>query len=417
VKQVPQSPPREHDATRRPAIPFVLVTVLIDMIGVGLMLPVLPMLVGEFTGSREAQTYWYGALAASYGLMLFLCAPGLGALSDRYGRRPILLIGVAGLGTLFLVAALATSLWMLFAARMLAGATGATLAVANAYLADITPPEDRAKQFGRIGAMFGVGFIIGPAAGGMLGAIDVRLPFYAAACLSLANFAYGWFVLPESLPPERRRPFHLARANPIASLTALARLHGVGVLVVVYALINLAQFILHTNWVLYTNFRFDWGPRDSGLSLFVVGLMSVLMQGVLLGRLIRRFGERRMALAGIASWALAFVAWGVATQSWMMYAIIFANPLAFAAAPALQALVSKAADPTEQGRTMGALSSLASLMVVVAPMIGAPVLAEVSHLPAGDWRIGAPFFVSAALQALAFVLAAWQFARRPAAAA
>ena len=402
---------------RRPAIPFVLITVLIDMIGVGLMLPVLPVLVGEFTASRETQTYWYGALAASYGLMLFLCAPGLGALSDRYGRRPILLIGIAGLGTLFLVAALATSLWMLFAARMLAGATGATLAVANAYLADITPPEERAKQFGRIGAMFGVGFIIGPAVGGVLGAIDVRLPFYVAACLSLTNFAYGWFVLPESLPRERRQPFELARANPIASLTALARLRGVGLLVVVYGLINLAQFILHTNWVLYTNFRFDWGPRESGLSLFVVGLMAVLVQGVLLGRLVRRFGERKMALTGIGSWVLAFVAWGSATQSWMMYAIIFANLLAFAAAPSLQALVSKAADATEQGRTMGALSSLASLMVVIAPMIGAPVLAEVSHLPAGDWRIGAPFFVSAALQTLAFLLAAWQFSRwRPAAA-
>ncbi len=401
---------------RRPAIPFVLITVLIDMIGVGLMLPVLPVLVGEFTGSRETQTYWYGALAASYGLMLFLCAPGLGALSDRFGRRPILLIGIAGLGTLFLVAALATSLWMLFAARMLAGATGATLAVANAYLADITPPEDRAKQFGRIGAMFGIGFIIGPAVGGMLGAIDVRLPFYVAACLSLTNFAYGWFVLPESLPRDRRQPFVLARANPIASLTALARLRGVGLLVVVYGLINLAQFILHTNWVLYTNFRFDWGPRESGLSLFVVGLMAVLVQGVLLGHLVRRFGERRMALVGIGSWVLAFIAWGSATQSWMMYAIIFANLLAFAAAPSLQALVSKAADPTEQGRTMGALSSLASLMVVIAPMIGAPVLAEVSHLPAGDWRIGAPFFVSAALQTVALALAAWQFSRpRPAA--
>jgi MFS transporter, DHA1 family, tetracycline resistance protein len=396
----------------RPAISFVLITVLIDMIGVGLMLPVLPVLVGEFTGSREAQTYWYGALAAAYGLMLFLCAPGLGALSDRYGRRPVLLVGIAGLGTLFLVAALATSLWMLFAARMLAGATGATLAVANAYLADITPPEDRARQFGRIGAMFGVGFIIGPAAGGVLGAIDVRLPFYAAACLSLANFAYGWFVLPESLPRERRQPFDPARANPIASLAALGRLRGVGPLVVVYGLINLAQFILHTSWVLYTSFRFGWGPRENGLSLFAVGLMSVLVQGVALGTLVRRFGERKMALAGIGSWVVAFLAWGTATQSWMMYAVIFANLLAFAAAPSLQALVSKAAGPTEQGRTMGALSSLASLMVVIAPMIGAPVLAEVSGLPAGDWRIGAPFFFSAALQAAAFALAGWHFARR-----
>ena len=239
----------------------------------------------------------------------------------------------------------------------------------------------------------------------------MRLPFYAAACLSLANFAYGWLVLPESLPRERRQPFDLARANPIASLAALARLHGVGLLVVVYALVNLAQFILHTNWVLYTGFRFGWGPRETGLSLFVVGLMSVLVQGVLLGWLVRRFGERTMALAGIGSWVLAFIAWGTATQSWMMYAVIFANLLAFAAVPSLQALVSKAADANEQGRTMGALSSLASLMVVIAPMIGAPVLAEVSELPAGDWRIGAPFFVSAALQTLALLLAGWHFAQ------
>jgi DHA1 family tetracycline resistance protein-like MFS transporter len=245
----------------------------------------------------------------------------------------------------------------------------------------------------------------------MLGAIDVRLPFYVAACLSMANFAYGWFVLPESLPRERRQAFDARRANPIASLAALARLRGVGLLVVVYGLINLAQFILHTSWVLYTSFRFGWGPRENGLSLFVVGLMSVLVQGVLLGWLVRRFGERTMALAGIGSWVLAFLAWGTATQSWMMYAVIFANLFAFAAAPSLQALVSKAAGPAEQGHTMGALSSLASLMVVIAPMIGAPVLAESSALPGGDWRIGAPFFVSAALQAAAFALAAWHFAR------
>jgi DHA1 family tetracycline resistance protein-like MFS transporter len=396
---------------RQPAIAFILVTVLIDVMGIGLLLPVLPSLVGQFTTGRDAQTYWYGALMVTFGLSQFLCSPLLGALSDRYGRRPVLLTSIAGLGTMFFLSAVVTSLPALLATRVLGGALAANFSVANAYVADITSPEKRAKSFGRIGAAFGIGFIVGPAAGGMLGSIDIRLPFYAAAALSLINAAYGVFVLPESLPKERRKAIEWRKANPLSSLAGLARLKAVGVLVVVIGLVTLAQFILHGTWVLYTEFRFGWGPRENGLSLFVVGLASAVMQGLLLGRLLKRLGERRLVIAGMVSGLAAFTLYGLATAGWMMYAIIGANLLGFAVAPGLNALVSKAADPREQGLAMGSLASLGSLMAVIAPMMGAPLLAAVSHLPAGDWRIGAPFFLSAALQAGALLLAILHFRR------
>jgi MFS transporter, DHA1 family, tetracycline resistance protein len=399
---------------RQPAIGFILVTVLIDVMGIGLLLPVIPGLVGEFTVSRDAQTYWYGALMVAFGTMQFLCAPLLGALSDRYGRRPVLLASIAGLGTMFFLSAVVTSLSALLATRILGGALAANFSVANAYVADITSPEDRARSFGKIGAAFGIGFILGPGLGGLLGSIDIRLPFYAAAALSMANWFYGFFVLPESLPRERRKAVDWRRANPFSSLAGLVRLKSVGLLVAVIALVTLAQFILHGIWVLYTEFRFGWGPRETGASLFVVGLAAALVQGALLGWLLQHYGERSIVRAGMASGLIAYLLYGLATQGWMMYAIIFANLLAFAVGPALNAIVSKAADPREQGLAMGSLASLGSLMAVIAPMLGAPLLAEVSHLAANDWRIGAPFFLSAALQTIALALAIVHFRRHPA---
>jgi MFS transporter, DHA1 family, tetracycline resistance protein len=312
---------------------------------------------------------------------------------------------------MFLASALANSLAGLLLARIFGGLLAANFAVANAYVADLTTPENRAKSFGMIGAAFGIGYIVGPMVGGLLGSIDIRLPFYVAAGLSVANFLYGYFVVPESLPPERRKPFEWRRATPIAALAGLARLRSVGVLVAVIAVASLAQFILHGTWVLYTEFRFGWGPRETGLSLFVVGLMAAVVQGGLLGLLLKKFGERRVVIAGLASGVLAYVAYGLATVGWVMYAIIFANILAFAVGPALTAIVSKAADPSEQGISMGSVSSLNSLMAVTAPFLG--TLAEFSHLPAGDWRIGAPFFMSAVLAFVALVLAAWHFSRQP----
>jgi DHA1 family tetracycline resistance protein-like MFS transporter len=402
---------------KQPAIAFILVTVLIDVMGIGLLLPVIPLLVGEFTTSREAQTYGYGVLMVAFGAAQFVCAPLLGALSDRFGRRPVLLAAIAGLGAMFYLSAVVESLAALIATRVLGGALAANFSVATAYVADITAPERRAQGFGMIGAAFGIGFIVGPAAGGLLGAIDIRLPFYVAAALALVNTMYGFLVLPESLPRERRKAVQLARANPFGALAGLARLRSVGALVAVIGLFNLAQFVLHGIWVLYTTFRFDWGPLEAGMSLFIVGLNAALVQGGLLGWLLARLGERRVVIAGLSSGLLAYLGYALATQGWMMYAIIVANLLAFAVGPALNAIVSKAADPREQGLAMGSLASLGSLTAVIAPLLGAPLLAEVSHLPAGDWRIGAPFFLSAALQAIALALAVWHFARqrRPAA--
>ena len=390
---------------------FIMLVVLIDMLAVGIIVPVLPGLVGQFTTDPADQARWYGVIAVAYAMAQFVAAPLLGALSDRYGRRPLLLLGFCGLALNFFTTALASALWMLVASRIVGGAMQANAAVANAYVADITAPQDRARRFGMLGAMFGIGFILGPVMGGLLGGIDLRLPFFAAGVLALLNLVYGYFVLPESLGPEKRRAVDWRRANPLTSLRELAALKGVGMLVGVLAFAGLAQYSLYTVWVLYGSFRFGWGPTENGWSLFAVGLVSALVQGVLLGRLLKRLGAQRLAVAGLVSSTLAFTAWGLATQGWVMVVVIFANVLGAAVAASLQGLVSAAADERSQGQTLGAVSSLNSLMAVVAPALAAPLMATVSHLPASDWRVGGPMFFCAALQAAALVLAAVHFRR------
>ena len=390
---------------------FIMLVVLIDMLAVGIIVPVLPGLVGQFTTDPADQARWYGVVAVAYAVAQFVAAPLLGALSDRYGRRPLLLLGFCGLALNFFTTALASALWMLVASRIVGGAMQANAAVANAYVADITAPQDRARRFGMLGAMFGIGFILGPVMGGLLGGIDLRLPFFAAGVLALLNLVYGYFVLPESLGPEKRRAVDCRRANPLTSLKELAALKGVGLLVGVLAFAGLAQYSLYTVWVLYGSFRFGWGPTENGWSLFAVGLVSALVQGVLLGRLLKRLGAQRLAVAGLVSSTLAFTAWGLATQGWVMYVVIVANVLGAAVAASLQGLVSAAADERSQGQTLGAVSSLNSLMAVVAPALAAPLMATVSHLPASDWRVGGPMFFCAALQAAALVVAAVHFRR------
>lgn len=398
--------------TRRTAsLPFILITVFIDVLGIGLMIPVLPALVGSLTVSHDLQSWWYGALMVTYGLVQFFCVPLLGALSDRFGRRPVLLLSIFGLGVSYIVTALTHSLPLLLLTRVVSGATGASFTVANAYVADITTPENRGRGFGAIGAAFGMGFIVGPVIGGVLGAQDLRLPFMVAATLSLVNWLYGFFVLPESLAPEKRAALTLKRANPFGALLHLAQLRGVGMLVGVFALTVLAQWILQTSWVLYTSFRFGWGPQQNGIALFVVGITAALTQGVLIGKLIRRFGEARLALMGMTSAMLAFAAYGLTTAPWLMYLLILANCLSFASSPALQAIISRAADVTEQGVTQGALNAINSVMTVAAPLIGTPLLALAAHLPAHDWRIGSVFFASSLLQLAGLALALVHFRR------
>ena len=393
-------------------MPFIMLTVLIDMMAIGLIIPVLPALVGAFAGSQADQALWYGAVTFAFSIANFFGSPVIGALSDSHGRRPVLLVGFCGLALSFFATGLATALWMLIVVRLFSGAMQSNQAVASAYVADITAPEDRAKRFGMLGAMFGLGFIVGPVVGGLLGAIDLRLPFFAAGGLAILNLLYGFLVLPESLPVARRRAFEWRTINPVGSLRGVAKLKGVGLLVAVVACTGLAQFVLYTCWVLYTSFKFGWGPRENGWSLAAVGVMSVIVQGFLLGPLVKRLGAQRLTVMGLVSSTLAYALWGAATEGWMLYAVIFANVLGVTVTASIQSIISSAADAHSQGQTLGAVSSLNSLMAVIAPVIGAPLLGLVSHLPMGDWRIGAPFYFCAALQAAALVLAAIHFRRQ-----
>lgn len=387
---------------------FVLSVVFLDMVGIGIAFPVIPILLGDFTESRELQTYWFMALGAGYGLMQFLFAPILGAISDRFGRRVVLLAAIMALGLHYVIIAIAVSVWVLLAARLFGGITGASFSVANAYLADISSPEDRAKNFGLVGAAFGLGFICGPMLGGILGDIDLRLPFYVAAGLSFANALYGYFVVTESLPVENRSAFSLAKANPFRALVDLVRSKVVGSLVIVFALFSLAHMTMIQTWVLYTHFRFDWGTRENGALLFCVGLLSVAVQGGLIGKLVKRFGEERLALTAIGVNVFVQLAYGFAQSGWMMFPILFFGFLIFTAGPAVQAVVSKSADPSTQGITLGSMQSINSLAMVAGPLIGNAILAQVASLPPSDIRMGASFFFNAALNLAAFTLLAWR---------
>ena len=404
------------DATgsgRKAAMPFILIAVLLDMVAIGIIVPVLPLIVGTFTSSPTEQTFWFGVVTFAFGAANFFGAPILGALSDQVGRRPVMLIGFAGLALSFFVTGLATALWMLIVVRLFSGLMQANAAVANAYVADITPPEERARRFGLVGAMFGLGFILGPVMGGLLGAIDVHLPFFAAGALAVANWLYGWFVLPESLPPERRRPFDWRRANPVSAMRGLTALRGVGPLVAVIGLASLAQFTLHTSWVLYTTFKFGWGPAQNGWSLFAVGLMSAFVQGYLMKHLLKRWTPRQLASVGLIGSALTYLGFGLATSGWVMLAVIIVGTLIGGSAQAsIQSLVSNAAKSTEQGQTMGSVASLNSLMAVLAPVVAATLLGLVSHRPPGDVWIGLPLFFCALLQAIGALIAFLHFRRQ-----
>jgi MFS transporter, DHA1 family, tetracycline resistance protein len=397
---------------RQPGIAFILVTVFLDTLAFGFVIPILPALVATMTPDKQSQAYWYGLLLGSFGFAQFFSAPLLGALSDRWGRRPVLLVSIFGVGLNFFITAISPWLWLLLISRLIGGASGASFTVAGAYVADVTSPEERSRSFGLLGAMFGLGFICGPVLGGLLSPYGLRLPYFAATGLCLLNWLYGFFVLPESLPVNRRSEIDFAKANPFAALIGLTKIRGIGNLVWVVVLTAFPQFLLQSTWVLYTTFRFGWGPRENGFSLFIVGIAAAVGQTVLLGLLLRRLGDVRTALTGLASSTIAYVLYGVATQGWMLYAVILANLCGFAAGPALQGIVSKAVDPRHQGITLGSLNSISSIMSVVAPLVGAPILAAVSGLRPTDWRVGATFFVAAIAQVLALLQAITHFRRR-----
>lgn len=391
----------EHPVTpvRRAAVIFIFVTVMLDVLSFSLIIPVFPHLVQSMSGGDIATAArWTGLIGALYGLMQFVFSPVQGALSDRFGRRPLILGSNLVLGLDFILMALAQTLPLLFIGRLLSGIASASFSTANAYIADITPKEKRAAAFGMLGAAFGISFVVGPALGGFLGHISERLPFWVAAGLALTNFLYGWFILPESLPPERRSPrFELRQANPLGALRLLQRHPAVFGLAVVFFLVSLAQFSLNSTFVLYTDFRFGWGTREVGYALAMVGICSVFVQAVLVRRVVPMFGERPVMLFGLACGiagfsTLAFASW------WPMFLLgIPLLALSGLGGPTVQSIVTRQVDPGEQGRLQGAMTSLASLATVFGPFLFSQVFAyfigrdAVVHLP------GAAFLLSALL--------------------
>jgi DHA1 family tetracycline resistance protein-like MFS transporter len=403
---------------RQAGLVFIFIALLIDILGFGLVIPVLPRLVADLSGAGPAQgAHLFGLLIAVFGLMQFLFAPILGRLSDRFGRRPVLLISLFFTVIDYVIMATAPNISWLFVGRVLTGITGASFTAASAYIADISVPEKRAQNFGLIGAAFGIGFILGPALGGLLGAHSARAPFWAAAGLSLVNGLYGLFVLPESLAPENRRPFTLSSANPLNGLGILTRFHWVRLMAISIAVLALAQQALQSTWVLYTAYRFHWTALDNGLSLALVGLTSGLVQVALTGRLVQRIGERRAVLWGLVFNFAGFIGFALAERSWVMIPIIIVWSLSGVAGPATQSLVSQQYGPDEQGAVQGALSSLQSLMGIVGPILATGVFSYFTAASAPIQIPGAPFLVGGALIALSAIIALPALRRQSAAGA
>lgn len=393
---------------KKPGMPFILFLVFIDMFCLGVIVPVLPLLVGVHTTDPRMQAFWYGALAVSYGMMEFFLGPLLGALSDRFGRRPILLLSMFGLAASNFIIGCVSSLWMLLFARIIAGATQSCDAVSSAYAADITPPEDRAKVFGQFGIAFGMGFIVGPLMGGWLANININMPFYVVGGLAFLNGLYGLFMLPESLPAEKRSAFSIRRANPLSAFMVLVRRRDIGVLVGVWVLFQLAFAMMSDTWVLYTNFRYGWDSNINGIAMCCVGVATAIAQGGLMKVLVKRFGEERTVLIGLFTGIIGYTLYGLAPRGWMMFPIIFLTITLYTTGPALLAIVSKATKPTEQGVTIGSLMSIRMLMVVIGPAVAVTFLGmmaqQVGDLPRSDIRLGVVFFICALIQIICLLL-------------
>lgn len=383
---------------RTAALGFIFITILLDVIGLGIIIPVLPALLQQLThvGLSRASEY-AGWLTFAYASVQFVAAPVVGGLSDRFGRRPVLLAALLGLGLDYVFLALAPTLAWVFVGRIIAGITGASFTTATAYIADISPPEKRAANFGLVGAAFGLGFIIGPALGGLFASYGARVPFMVAAGLSLSNFLYGYFILPESLDADRRRPFEWARANPVGSLLQFRRYPAVLGLVAALLLLYLAGSATQSVWTFYTMYKFTWSARMVGYSLGAVGLGVAVVQGGLVRVAIPRLGPARAILVGFAFYIVGFVLFAFATRGWMMFAFLVPYCLGGLAGPALQGLISGQVPPDEQGELQGGLTSLISATGIVGPLLMTHLFAFFTGRGAPVEFPGAPFLLGAAL--------------------
>ncbi|BBE72575.1 TCR/Tet family MFS transporter [Oharaeibacter diazotrophicus] len=386
------------DGRARGGLLFVFLTVLLDVVGIGMVIPILPSLIGELTGETvSAAAVDGGWLIFVYAGMQFLFAPVIGNLSDRFGRRPLLLASVATFGLDNLICALAPNLAWLFLGRTLAGISGGSYTTAGAYIADVATPENRAKSFGLMGVAFGVGFVLGPALGGLAGELGPRVPFFAAAALSAVNFAIGWVFLKESLPPERRRPFSLARANPLGALRQMRRhptILGLGAVIVIYQIAHDAN---PSVWAYAAKLRFGWSEGEIGLSLAAVGVAMAVVMGGLIGPVVKRFGEWRAALAGLLLAAVGFTGYAFATAGWVMF--VFVVPFAFIGLiePSIRAIAVGRMPEDAQGELQGAIASLKSLTMVLSPILMTRLFAWFTGADAPVYFPGAPFLAASVL--------------------
>jgi DHA1 family tetracycline resistance protein-like MFS transporter len=392
---------------RQAAFVFILVTVLLDMLALGMIVPILPRLVIDFVdGNHALAADVYGWFGSVWALMQFLFSPVQGSLSDRFGRRPVILASNIGLGLDYILMALAPSLIWLFVGRVISGMTAASFSVANAYIADVTPPELRAGRFGMIGAAFGVGFIIGPALGGLLGSDDPRLPFWIAAGFSLINAAYGVFVLPESLPLSKRAPFSWRRANPLGSLTLLRSHHELFGLASASFLNSLAHAALPSVTVLYMTFRYGWDARMIGFSMTFIGACALVVQGGLIGRFVARFGDRAALITGLGFGVAGFASFGLAWTGTLFLIGIPILALWGLGGAAIQALMTKRVSAHEQGQLQGANASLVGIANMIGPVFFTVTYARAIESSFGPWLSGAPFLLAAAFLATAMIIGA-----------
>jgi MFS transporter, DHA1 family, tetracycline resistance protein len=396
-----------RDGVSRAAFGFIFVTVLLDMMALGVTIPVLPKLVESFLNNdTAAAARWFGLFGTVWALMQFLFSPLFGALSDRFGRRPIVLLSNFGLAFDYVLMALAPSLWWLFLGRVISGITTASVATAFAYVADVTAPEKRAAAFGLIGAAFGAGFVLGPAVGGLLGGLDPRLPFWLAAGFSFANAMYGLFILPESLPRDRRAPFKWRNANPVGALQLLRANRGLLGLAAINFISQLAHVALPSAVVLYVGYRYGWDATMVGITLALVGVCSIVVQSLLIGPFVKRFGERRTALLGFAFGAAGFAVYALAPVGYLIWLGIPLQALWGLAGPSLQSLMSRVVSQSQQGQLQGANTSVASIAQLFGPGIFTLTLAWSVGSGVPMWLSGAPFLLAAAMLAGAGALSA-----------
>jgi len=392
-------------ASRRLPVTFIMITVTLDAMGIGLILPVMPDLIREVRGaSLSDAALWGGILSAVYAIMQFGFSPTVGNLSDRFGRRPILLTSMAVMAIDYVVMALAGTIWLLFAGRVVAGIAASTHSTALAYMADITDKSKRAQNFGLISAGFGIGFILGPAVGGLLGGLDPRAPFVAAAILAAANFAFGWFVLPESLPKERRRAFDWRRANPAGGLRQMGKLPGVKALLAVMLAYQIANFTYPAVWAYYTQGAFGWDARTVGLSLAAYGVAIAVVQAGLIRVILPRLGENRAVFWGLILNTTCLLLYGIATEGWMIWILIPISAVGAIVAPAMQGVMSRAAGEDQQGELQGVLSSISALSMILSPLMMTQAFFWFTRPDGALWLPGAPFLVGAVLMATAFAL-------------